>query len=85
MKNVSDLCKRVLRQGHGIDTVKKLLEPVTSASAAARMAGNIARTSIRLDDETSHNGLENGAFWMSIRKQLESTNESLSRSPTIMD
>ncbi len=56
------------RQGHGADTVRKLLAPVNDIAVAARMAGNIARSSVHLE---SNDGIEEGAYWMAIRKQLE--------------
>lgn len=57
------------RQGHGFEAVRKLLEPASSVSVAARMAGNLARASIRLD---THDAVENGAYWSALRRHLES-------------
>ncbi len=56
------------RQGHSSDIVKRLLAPVSSFAVGARMAGNIARSSIRSELD---NGLEDSAFWMTIRTYLE--------------
>ena len=51
-----------------METVRKILEPATSTYVAARMAGNLARSSIRLDGPDA---VENGAYWSAIRRHLE--------------
>jgi hypothetical protein len=70
----------VHRQGHGKETVRKLLQPVTSVAVAARMAGNLSRNSAPLLHGVDR--LEDGLFWMSVRKQLEHTNSLFSSRDT---
>lgn len=62
----------ICRQGLGLDAVKKLLEPATSISVATRIAGNLARASIRLDGPDA---IENGAYWSAVRRHLENVLE----------
>lgn len=65
---VSNSVYYINRQGHGLDAVRRIFEPATSTSVAARIAGNLARATIRLDGPDA---VENGAYWSAIRRHFE--------------
>lgn len=58
----------VTRQGYSADALVKILEPSSSLSVAERMAGNLARSSMR--NKQGMEALDHGSYWSTIRRHL---------------